>query len=137
MGYTNTIITQTEVTVTNQDIDDIVGTALDSGISYWAYKAEVVGKYRGEFASDQISRDGELVIYLDEPFDDDDTEAYTLDKASFLRGLRMYIEDPQKPYNIVEFDEKTGKNVIDTGMVDAVVADMIIQYALFNEVVFG
>lgn len=137
MGYTNTVITQTEVTVTNQDIDDIVGTALDSGISYWAHKAEVVGKYRGEFASDQISRDGELVIYLDEPFDDDDTEAYTLDKASFLRGLRMYLEDPEKPYNIVEFDEKTGKNVIDTGMVDAVVADIIIQYALFGEVVFG
>lgn len=137
MGYTFTIILQTEVTVTNKDIDDIMCTALEGGINYWATEAEVVGEYRGKWAHEQISRGGELVIHLDEPFDDDDTEAYTLDKANFLRGLRMYLEDPEKPYNIVEFDKETGKNVIDTGEVDAVVADVIIQYALFGEVVFG
>lgn len=137
MSGKNIIITQTEITVTNQDIDDIVCTALEGGINYWAVEAEVVGEYRGKWAYEQISRDGELVIYLDEPFDKDDTDAYTLDKASFLRGLRMYLEDPEKPYDIVEFDEDTGKNVIDTGEVDAVVADMILQYAMFGEIVFA
>lgn len=34
-----------EVNVTQEDIDDIVTTALEGGINYWCRKAEVVGDY--------------------------------------------------------------------------------------------
>ena len=46
-----------DVTLTQQDIDDIMSIALDY-IGYWCGKAKVVGEYLGEFASDQISRGG-------------------------------------------------------------------------------
>ena len=50
--------------VTQEDIDDIICGALDGGINYWCYKAEVVeNNYLGEYASEQISRGGSLNLY--------------------------------------------------------------------------
>ena len=45
-----------KVKVTQQDIDDIVCGALEGGINYWCYKAEVVeDKYLGEYASERLT----------------------------------------------------------------------------------
>ena len=43
-----------DVRVSNEDIDDIMVSALEGGINYWCRKAEVKGEYLGEYASDQI-----------------------------------------------------------------------------------
>ena len=51
------------VRISTEDIDDIVTTALEGGICYWCRRAEVKGKYLGEFASEQISRGGVLVLH--------------------------------------------------------------------------
>lgn len=50
------------VRISTEDIDDIVTTALEGGICYWCRRAEVKGKYLGEFASEQISRGGVLEV---------------------------------------------------------------------------
>ena len=126
------------VTVTDEDIDDIMSCALEGGINYWCDGIKVVGEYLGEYGSEQIARGGKLKVHLEEPFDDEDTETYELDKEKFLKGVEMYIKNPDKPYEIVCFDtDVDGDLTIDTCMVDADVADMIIQYALFGEIVFG
>jgi hypothetical protein len=123
------------VDITGDDIDDIVATALEGGINYWCIKAEVGEEdYFGQYASDQISRGGTLRLYLDEPYND--TEMFVLTEYKLINGIKQYLEDPNRPYEIVG-KGSTGANVIDCGMVDAIVADMIIQYALFDEVVFG
>ena len=119
-------ITQ-RIKVTQQDIDDIMATALDSGISYWCRKAEVVGDYLGEYASDQISRGGVLKLYDAE---EDDVYELTLDK--FLTGLEKAIRDNW----FADYDWHNGKE-LDTCNVDAEVADVIIQLALFDDVVYG
>ncbi len=126
------------VTVSEQDIDDIMATAMEGGINYWCDGAKVVGGYLGEYGSEQIARGGKLRLHMEEPFDDEETEWYELDKEKFLKGLDMYIKDPNKPYEILCFDtDMDGDLTIDTCQVDATVADMIVQYALFGEVVFG
>lgn len=115
-------VSDSEVVVTAQDIDDIICIAFEGGINYWCYKAEVVGgKYLGEFASEQISRGGKLRLYIGEPFDDENSETYTFDLSDLLKGLEKYIED------VGHFD-------IDE--CDAEVADMIIQYTVFGELVY-
>ena len=121
-------ITQ-KITVTEQDIDDIVCTALEGGINYWCDDVEVNGDYLGQYASDQISRDGQLKFYVSDPVND--TDMFVMDKEMLLKGIRMYLENPNAPYDIID------NTSIDTCNVDAVVADMIIQYALFDEIVFG
>lgn len=105
--------------VTMQDIDDIMCTALDGGITGWCRAAKPVGKRLGEYAHEQIARGGSLMLY----------DAESSDK--FLRGLVQAIEDG------VPVAIDAGSGSIDPSEVDADGADMIIQYALFEEVVFG
>lgn len=118
-----------EVIVTQEDIDDIMAGALEGGINYWCSEAEVVGNYLGEYASEQISRGGNLILH-----DSETDETYTLDREKFIKGLKMYLEKP-RPYDILE--EVDNKLQVDTCNADATVCDMIIQYALFDDIVFG
>lgn len=116
-----------EITVTQQDIDDIMVSALEGGITYWCRKAEVVGDYLGEYASDQISRGGALKLYDAES---DDVWVLTLEKL--LHGIeKAYDGNWFKDYGWCD------GSVIDTCEVDGEVADTIVQYALFDELVFG
>lgn len=111
--------------VSDEDIDDIMSAALDGGITYWCCKAEVVGEYFGEYASEQISRGGTLKLY---DIEDSTVSELTLDK--FLNGLRLWIENERA-------FELTDAGRLDVGQIDALAADAIIQYALFDDVVFG
>lgn len=109
--------------VSSRDIDDIMASALEGGITGWCCRAEVVGEYLGEYASDQISRGGSLILYDAET---DDKWELTLDK--FLNGLKMYIEEGGT--ECVKAEE------IDTTEIDAAAADSIIQYGIFGELTF-
>lgn len=116
-----------EIKVTQQDIDDIMCAAFEGGITYWCCKAEVVGDYLGEYASDQISRGGKVRLY-----DSVEDEVYELTLDDLLRGITKAIEE-----NWYEDYGWHDGNSIDTCNVDAEVADTIIQLALFGEVVYG
>ena len=111
--------------VSDEDIDDIMSAALDGGITYWCGKAEVVGEYRGEYASEQISRGGSLKLY---DIEDGTVSELTLDK--FLTGIRLWIEN-ERAFELTD----TGR--LDVCNIDAPAADAIIQYAVFNDVIFG
>lgn len=91
-------------------------------------------KERQSGGHEQIARDGELHIHVVEPFDQDDTEWYILTKEKFLNGLAKYLKEP-KYSDCLEFVNHELR--IDTCYIDADVADTIIQYALFGEVVYG
>lgn len=72
-----------EMVATQEDIDDIMAGALEGGINYWCGEAEVVGNYLGEYASEQISRGGQLILH-----DIEENETYTLDREKFVKGLK-------------------------------------------------
>lgn len=113
-----------DVTLTQQDIDDIMSTALDY-IGYWCGKAKVVGEYLGEFASDQISRGGSLILH-----DAESSDKWELTLDKFLKGVGLYIKEGS---GVMVEDFK----LVDIGCIDGPDADCIIQYALFGELVFG
>ena len=119
-----TVRAEVEVNLTQQDIDDIMAVALDGGICYWCRKAEVVGECLGEYASDQISRGGALILH-----DAESAQTWELTLEKFLKGVKLYFE--QGCHVNVE------DNAIDTCDIDANDADCIIQFAVFGEVVFG
>ena len=126
------------VTLTDEDIDDIMVSALEGGITYWCYKAEVVGNYLGKYASEQISRGGSLKLY---DFESGDKYWLTLDK--FLDGFIFWVEQGYDKYGAVsfnrEYDESGAvyRGEVDTGMIDGEAADCIIQLALFGDVIYG
>lgn len=114
-------------TVTPQDIDDIMVTALEGGINYWCRKAEVVGEYLGEYASDQISRGGSLILY-----DAESNDHWELNLEKLLCGIQKAIEDNW----FYEYDWYVDGE-LDCCQIDAEVADTIVQLALFDDIVFG
>ncbi len=123
------------VVVTGEDIDDIMATALEGGITHWCDEASVNEKKRvADWGHEQIARNGELLIHVIEPFDQDDTEWYTLTEEKFLRGLEKYLKNPIHG-EFLEFAD--GELKLDTCYVDASVADAIVQYALFDEIIYG
>ena len=112
--------------VFGEDIDDIMSAAMDGGITYWCGRTEVVGEYRGEYASEQISRGGTLKLYdIEEP-----KTVYELTLEKFLTGLRLWIEN-ERAFTLTEGGR------LDVGQIDAAAADTIIQYALFSDIVYG
>lgn len=115
-----------QITITRQDIDGIVCCALEGGITYWCCKAEVVeDEYYGEYASEQISRGGSLRMH-----DSEDDEVYVLTLDKFLNGIRLACRDG---YGDEWFDGES----LDYFRIDGEAADIIVQYALFGEVMFG
>lgn len=119
-----TVRPEIEVNLSQQDIDDIMAVALDGGICYWCRKAEVVGEYLGEYASDQISRGGALILH-----DAESAQTWELTLEKFLKGVKLYFEQGCH----VQIED----NTIDTCDIDANDADCIVQFAIFGEVVFG
>ncbi len=112
------------VKVTLQDIDDIMVTALEGGLTGWCCKAVVVGEYLGKYASDQISRGGCLILH-----DSEEDARYTLTLDKFLTGLTKYLcENP---------DCVNEDGCVNPGEIDAEGADCIVQCALFGEVIYG
>lgn len=117
--------------IENQDIDDIMVSVLEGGINYWCDEATVVGDYLWEYASGQISRGGMLKLHAEE-----DDEWFVLTKAKFLSGLEAVLSDKSTKNAIVEVDEE-GVRRVDPGNVDGPLADLIVQFALFGEIVYG
>lgn len=111
------------VRVTMQDIDDILTTAFEGGITYWCDEVKVDGDYLGEYASEQVSRGGAL--YLHEMEDD---RYHYLCLNDLLYGLKLYLQN--KTDIILD-------GGIDTCNIDADIADQIVQYAIFKEIVYG
>ena len=108
------------IEVTDDHLDSILVGAFEGGSNYWAEKVKVKDDdYKGaEFASEVISKGGELYIYAD-----GDQSVHLLTKTSLINGLQQYL------------NESKHKNWPDGG--DAYTDDCILQYALFEEVVYG
>ena len=118
-----------DIVIAQEDVDDIMSTALDSStLQCWCSEVNVVGRYLGEYASDQISREGELEFY---EIEDETYRSLTLE--NFKDGLRKYLSE--EPMSIIRRND--GTLGVDPGMIDEVAADEIIQYALFEEIVYS
>lgn len=117
----------TTLNITEEDIDDIMCTAIEGGITNWCSRAKVAGEYLGEYGHEQIARGGKLLLY-----DMVEDKEYELTLEDLLKGIKMAIEEGYYE----NYGWFTGSS-LDTGNVDAEVADVIIQFALFEEVVYG
>lgn len=118
------------ISVTDENIDDIMVTALEGGINYWCGSALPKDEdYKGaDYASHAVSKGATLILTDVE----DESEEWELTREKLLEGVSKYLS-LNNPADIV--DEETGE--LDACMIDADVADCILQLALFNEIVFG
>lgn len=117
------------IQVTNEDIDDIMHTVME-GCAYWCAKSEPVGDYLGDYASDQISRGGILKFY---PMAEDGSieDPVELNKEKFRKGLYKWLLSLGNDGRMMK------GGWIDPGCIDASDADSILQYALFDELIYS
>lgn len=125
-GFMLAYTSDKNIEVTGEDIDDIIDSAM-CGCTYWCESAEPVGCYLGEYASEQISRGGEIDF---SPFED---PAVRLDKEKFQKGLTMWLASLSSEKLRMMIPE----DMLDPGQIDAEDADSILQYALFGELVYS
>jgi len=115
-----------------EDINDFVSTALEGGINYWCGKAlkkrNADGSYFGiakedvdniEYASDLIGYNGVLTLC-----DAESSDKWELTLENMLKGIQMHCTN--RKISVAELLEDY----------DADDADCIVQYALFDKLVF-
>lgn len=119
----NEVTITKKLEISNEQINDLMVCALEGGINYWCSKAEITKRPTEEFtfASEVIALNGELTL---KDAESDDTWVLTKDK--FLKGLGKTVEWG---------DFKDVEELMDAH--DAETADVLIQYAIFDEIEFG
>jgi len=122
--------------VTEDDIKDIMVTALEGGISYWACLDNTREEWKNYENDDdtptsiiatKILLDGKS-LYFSDVEDPDEIWELTLDKLMISIGT-IILHD--------EHELSCSNNTLNLDCLDACLADSIIQYALFNEIIFG
>ena len=115
-------------TLTDEQINDLIVTAIEGGINYWCWqvslkegtiKPEQQSKLR--YLSDCISLGGTLILH-----DAESSESWELTKEKFLKGIEKTLEWGGSANVQDLFDNH-----------DADVADVLIQFSIFDKIVFG
>lgn len=122
-----------KIDITVQEMDDIISTALEGGITYWCCEAYPLAlKHTNkwpegvEWASQCLSRGYDIVLVDAEEDDENGIPVeYILTLDDMIRGIQMFCEIHGKHYNILRDDY------------DASDADCMVQYALFGDLVYG
>lgn len=117
MGKTYTIVVKQ--ILHEEELDDIVDAAVNYS-HYWYDNIEY-GKepeVKGGAMSEALSLGGTLIFSIDEPFEDGGKTKFELTTDKLIKGIESY-------------------GGIDIENYDGVVADDILQQALFGEVIYG
>ena len=128
------IESKVKVSLTEEDVSDLVITALCGGIGYWAcldnstpeFEAMSEEDYTDEWTAKILLNGGEVLL-LEEP---DRKERFVLTLEKLLHGIALYIEKGYDHYGIFGSE-------VDMGCCDSECADMIVQLALFDDIVYG
>ena len=125
--------------LTEEDILDVLTTAIEGGIGYWCCLLNDDPDWIKARADWKLHHNNETPCYCDVAYqvlmsgksvkleDIEEDKIYELDMDKFKKGCSVYIE-------------KTGHDIhcaLRDGAFDAEDADLLIQYALFGECVFG
>jgi hypothetical protein len=139
---TNTILVNIEVSLSNENLSDILATCFEGGSNYWISKVEILEQPLSEierknhtYASDYpfTVENGKLKIHIDQDEGEFKHEGETyviITKEKFIQGVKRCIEE-----NRIKIDLSNKKDMLVD--YDADDADCALQYAVFGELIFG
>jgi hypothetical protein len=110
--------------ISSEEISDLMVGALEGGINYWCWRAEIndPDKYDNEtLASDVIGLGGSLTLY-----DTDSSDQWELTQEKFLKGVEKTMEWGE--FESIE-------DMMECS--DSETSDVLIQFAIFDEIVFA
>lgn len=114
--------------ISDSQISNILVTAFEGGINYWCPQVRGFSGVKEEtyygYPSD-IFETYPDTGFIQVAVEDMDRDAYTLTLENILKAIKRYLKEGLLQYG-TEIDE-----------IDAAEADIIVQYALFDELVYG
>lgn len=111
------------IQLTDEDIDNMMSTALEGGVNHWVFEM-VYPKdddYKGAVWSSQALSKGATLLFVDED------GAHELTLAKFLEGYQKWAVWRLKHHG----------SLPDVDCIDAEHADCIVQFALFDDIIYG
>lgn len=121
----------TKIDIPQSALEDVLTTAVEGGINYWANGSD-------------CQRREDLRVFSITVWDpENDHERFVVDADAMLKGVRLLHEaimaDDVHPNSEIGAQFLRHLFSEDEGIeyVDAVVADVIVQYACFGQLVFG
>ena len=127
---------ETKVDITSQQIADLMVTAVEGGINYWAdgFYLESPGdvapddEFNGEiwYANPHRYEDPDLRIKVVESGDGDGSTDHFFGQKEIADGLRKMAEKSPSHFADIVNDNQ-----------DAITADVFLQYVVFGEIVYG
>ena len=109
------------IVIKEQNIDDIMVTALEGGINYWCDSVDINSNPANkEYASEVIAYGGELRLY-------------EIDGSQFILVRNMILKGIDKA--MTHFGYDSFDSFMDN--LDADLTDAIVQFAIFHELRFG
>jgi hypothetical protein len=133
-----TLPTRLATTEREKALNTIFTTALEGGIGYWS----ACSVYRWSIDVDGRQEEAIDFVAVIEDTEDDEGKTYTIDKDVIRRGAqRLYrhligLGDSANAYHKQAMVDFNRGNFDDLDL-DADTADMVVQFGLFNELVYG
>lgn len=135
----------TEILVTDQDLADIITIAFYGGLNWCERAYPKDGHWMGN-PGNHILNGGVIILC-----DIDGEERYELNKLKLLKGITGLIEEDNWDLSQLGFKNEDAYYVdadntqcilraghcLETGDIDADIADLIVQYGIFGKQVFG
>jgi len=108
---------------TEQDLDHLLVAAFEGGINYWANNVKIKvypeTTKKIDFASQAVAHGGVVEI------SEDEGNQWTLTRELLIKGIAKYCNNEKvNPAELMD-------------MHDADTADAIVQYAIFEEIIYG
>lgn len=137
----------------DQFIKDVLVTSFEGGSNYWLDEIQVAGKEGeskpssmplSEYAGNVLVEGGSIALY--EVEENEDGESHLLTKEKFLKGLEILVKFFYTNPSAMMFSggsifeqDKDGNvtEKLDAGAFDGMLADALVQYAVFDEIVYG
>ncbi|MFD7976741.1 hypothetical protein [Streptomyces sp. NPDC059071] len=136
---TTTVAEQVAQTLTDENVQDIINVAAYGGITYWALEPTCAERAGMPSDKQYIIVEGD-----DERFWGGDREVEAVHylsrdqiRAAYARVLdlnQQYVNREYHGYVIQSWIDRNDKGGIDTCMIDAGTADILVQIAIFDDV---
>ena len=123
------------VALSEEDVTDLMVTAIEGGISYWSCLDNTGEEFKNAPKDESVSEtcarillNGGSIKLIDE---EDDNAEYELTLEKLMDGIKLYVANGYDTYDVF------GGKEPDMWMCDAECADAIVQLAVFGELVYG
>ncbi len=121
---------QIELEVTQEFLRDIICTAVEGGINYWAFPLKAQFDDSGDYLSAPIEE-------IEAQELGGTKKRLNLDDSSILRGIQVLLGFKGQVATDIVGNVMNAVKECDAGYIDATAADCIVQAAMFGEIVYG